>query len=142
MDYQPGQQLSLIAEDFGCEPEVGDWHGDTRSVPLRERSIEEVRAYFVRSVGGKPDLNVALHDGGQTKNSLASIDVEGNGGQPQTRIVSMEGNGGQFKNRWIPEVGDDGTWIETQHRKTGDFKYLRWREFATGIKRSHYQGKA
>jgi hypothetical protein len=139
MDYQPGQQLSLIAEDFGCEPEVGDWHGDTRNIPLRERSIEEIRAHFVRSMEG---------NGGQTKNR--DLFVEGNGGQTQTRILSMEGNGGQTsqidggqnKNLSIFDRsrGDDGTWIEKQKRKSGEFEYLRWRE-PSGIKRSKYLGK-
>jgi hypothetical protein len=54
MDYLVGDQLSLIAEDFECDrSDVGDWGVDTR-VPLREKSIDEIRAHFVRSVGGKP----------------------------------------------------------------------------------------
>lgn len=125
MDYQQGQQLSLIAEDFGCDPEVGDWHGDTRTIPLRDRSIAEIRAHFVRS-------------------------MEGSGGQLQKLVIAMEGNGGQtdnsdggqFKNSSIFDRhrGDEGTWVERQKRKSGEFEYLRWRD-RSGVKRSKYLGK-
>jgi hypothetical protein len=164
MERLAGEQLSLIAEsDFDCPPS-NDWAIDTDPCPpLRERSIDEIRQTFVSlSRGGQnknsPTPPVALHSGGQPQTRITSM--EGNGGQ------TSNNGGGQFKNGCnraevssacvVPSnrlfdrpaarlrdrsEGDEGTWVEIQHRKNGSFKYLRWREFKTGIKRSKYLGK-
>jgi hypothetical protein len=140
-DYK---QLSLIAEGVAGDPlrddveyDYCDWSIDTAPSPELQRSIERVLDYF---------------DGGQIKNSPPT----NFGGQPQTRILPMGGNGGQTKNRqhlascppkdpakksmFARAEGDEGTWIEIDRRKSGDYRYLRWREGK--IKRGKYLGKA
>lgn len=131
MDYQQGHQLSLIAEDFGCESEVGDWSVDTKAIPLGERSIEDIRSYFVRSVGGK--------HGGQNENST---DKPPKNLPPirETAISECPPHGGQIKNSLFDRnEGDPGTWVEKERRGIKIYRYLRWREH-DGSKPSKYLG--
>jgi hypothetical protein len=123
MKHLVGDQLSLIAgDDFDCG-DVGDWGVDTR--PVQDRSILHDRATWIdRARDGEQNKKIALpvapHRGGQNKNR--SIE--------ETCPPSLF----DFKE------GDPGTWVETEHRKGGDYKYLRWRE-CSGKKRSKYLGK-
>jgi hypothetical protein len=135
-----GEQLSLIAEELEYENQIGDWGRDTQSVPLREKSISEIRAYFIKSARG-----------GQIKNSSS-----GRGEPlPPTRddaILTCPPHGGQIKNLtpdptcpprlslFDRNIGDDGTWTETERRGDKVYRYLRWRD-QDGTKRSKYLGK-
>lgn len=98
-----------------------------------------------------PDLPISkslLDFGGQNKNSPP----EDFGGHPQTSINTVGGNGRQNKNPppnppcppktgiFDKQPGDDGTWIEIEHRKSGSYKFLRWREYPSRKKKSKYMG--
>jgi hypothetical protein len=150
-----GDQLSLIAEDSygdrftdGDRSDVGDWGIDTR--PLREKSIAEIREYFVKSVGcsgGQPS-KPGSDDGGQNKNQLLDTCPP----PPPTNemeVLTCPPHRSAHKNPSIdagpPSIfdrneGDPGTWIETEHRKGGSYRKLRWRE-PGGKKPTKYLGK-
>jgi hypothetical protein len=132
MKHLVGDQLSLIAgDDFDCG-DVGDYGVDTR--PIQDRAIQDDRATWIDRArdGGQTKnqpLPVAPHRGGQTKNLV-------NDTCPPPPF-----DGGQSKNSIFDRnEGDPGTWVETDHRKGGDYKYLRWRE-CSGKKPSKYLGK-
>jgi hypothetical protein len=118
MDYLQGQQLSLTAED-DSQYQYADWEIDT-SLPA--------------SVGWSSD-------GGQIKNPSTQIAPHDGGQTVESGLESAPHRGGQNKNSLFDRSeGDAGTWIEIEHRKGGDYKYLRWRE-CSGKKRSKYLGK-
>ena len=132
MDYLAGDQLSLIAEDEDCA-DVGDWARDVRPVSLREKSIEEIRAYFVKSVGGK--------HGGQIKNS-PDLALETLPPIRETDVSECPPHGSAPSNSIFTRTeGDDGTWIEKERRGNKIYRYLRWREL-DGRKPSKYLGTA
>ncbi len=121
MKHLVGDQLSLIAgDDFDCG-DVGDWGVDTR--PIQDRSIQDDRATWIDRA----------RDGGQTKNlvndtcpPLPPTDEKDVLTCPPSIFARNE--------------GDPGTWVETEHRKGGNYRYLRWRE-CSGKKPSKYLGK-
>jgi hypothetical protein len=80
-------------------------------------------------------------DGGQNKNSLGQIAPHDGGQTVESGLEAAPHDGGQNKNSLFDRSeGDTGTWIEIEHRKGGNYKYLRWRE-CSGKKRSKYLGK-
>jgi hypothetical protein len=116
MDRLTGTQLSLIADEESPY-QYSDWAIDTS--PPETRSS----------------------NGGQNKNEPAKVAPHRGGQTVESGLEPAPHDGGQNKNSLFDKSeGDAGTWTEIEHRKGGDYKYLRWRE-CSGKKKSKYLGK-